>query len=121
MAASQLTYVVASDATNSLSLAVAGLGYIGFRYEPMTAWSGWAELGNKTKAALIGGFSLYMKVRVDVHSTERPHQHSVVITKDSTGMMGGAMGMSKTKKKFDEVDRAVVARFGPALVHRQAL
>ena len=83
-------------------------------------WTAKAIRGNKTKAALLGAFALYMEVGVAVRSIDDGHS---VIRIDSltTGMMGGVWGMSKTTKNFSELRDQLGTAFdvaGVLLAHR---
>ena len=83
-------------------------------------WTAKAIRGNKTKAALLGAFALYMEVGVAVRSLDSGHS---VIRIDSltTGMMGGVWGMSKTTKSFAELRDQLGTAFdvaGVLVAHR---
>jgi len=95
--------VVSGDPQAALRSAHDLLVAKGYRITPTDTWSGTAELGSKTKGALLGAMSLYINVRYQVTAGQEPGTHVVNILQGSTGWMGGAVGASRTNKAIEQL------------------
>lgn len=88
-------------------------GYLeqdGFRLEWRSEWAATAERGSATKQVFLGAFAEYFKFGFSVFSA--PDGSTVVrLEKQATGWMGGAIGASRAKKRFDEMRNTLSAFF----------
>jgi len=91
---------VTGDPTRAKATAVAALEARGFRLQWADEWAGTAEKGNKTLNIVAGAFAQYFKVGVRIMSASAPGQSIVRLEKLSSGMAGGAIGASRTKKNL---------------------
>ncbi|GLU46331.1 hypothetical protein [Nocardiopsis ansamitocini] len=71
-----------------------------YRYSWEHQQRGLAEKGSKTKAALLGVFSMYYpySLQIDLNGDDTV---TVSLFQASTGMMGGAIGITKVRKELD--------------------
>ena len=82
-------------------------------------WSGEAEVGSKVDRALAGGFVRRMKVTYAVTQGYTDGQWVLTISPGMTGMGGGALGVSKSKKEMVSIYESVaeaLARHGHVAV-----
>jgi hypothetical protein len=60
--------------------------------------------GNKVLRAILGAFWKYFKVTV---TTKKENElFSVLVKKDASGLMGGAIGMHQVRKEFERMTEA---------------
>ena len=117
---SSYEFTILGDAARARQTAVDALVAREFVMHWSDDWTAKAIKGNKTKAALLGAFALYMEVGVVIRSLDAGHS---VIRIDSltTGMMGGVWGMSKTTQHFAELRDQLGTAFdvaGVLVAHR---
>jgi hypothetical protein len=65
--------------------------------------------GNKVLRAILGAFWKYFKVSVAVKNEN--NLFSVLVQKDASGLMGGAIGMAQVKKEFARITEAFKVYF----------
>ena len=65
--------------------------------------------GNKALRAILGAFWKYFKFFVSVRSENS--LFSVLVQKDASGFMGGAIGMHQVKKEFERMTAAFKTYF----------
>ncbi len=78
-------------------------------------WSGEAEVGSKVGRVLAGGFVRRMKVTYAVTQGYTDGQWVLTISPGMSGMGGGALGVSKSKKEMTSIYESVaeaLARHG---------
>jgi hypothetical protein len=80
-------------------------------------WNAVAERGSKVANALAGAFAQYFKVGVHLMSAE-PGETTVRIERQSSGMMGGAIGASRTTKNLTALRTDLETTFSAAGVLR---
>ena len=86
------------------------LGAEGFRFTWENAGECIIEKGTRTKALLLGAFATHYKYRIIL----RPQQDGSVVVDAglaTTGLSGGAIGVTKVRKKLDEVGRILDGAF----------
>lgn len=76
-----------------------------------------AERGTKTANLLIGAFGQYFKVGVRLMSTQ-PGETTVRIERQSSGWMGGAIGVARTNKNLASLRGELESTFAGAGVLR---
>jgi hypothetical protein len=57
--------------------------------------------GNKALRAILGAFWKYFKIFVSVKNEK--DLYSVLVQKDASGLMGGAVGMQQVRKEFERL------------------
>jgi len=80
------------------------LAYLGFRVFYQDPWTGMAERGNQTATVLGGAFagdSQHIKIGV-AYRAGAPGQTVLILSKATTGMAAGIIGVSRTNKVYDE-------------------
>jgi len=88
-----------------------------FRVAWADPWTGSAERGSKVGNMLAGAFAQYM--RVDIRLVDAGNGLTTVrVSKASTGAMGGALGVSKTRKNLASLRAELEAVFAGAGVLR---
>ncbi len=65
--------------------------------------------GNKVLRAILGAFWKYFKMFVSVKSENS--LFSVMVQKDASGLMGGAIGIHQVKKEFERLTEAFKVYF----------
>ncbi len=65
--------------------------------------------GNKALRAILGALWKYFKILVLVKKQD--NNYSVLIRKDASGFMGGAIGMSQVSKEFARLNEAFKVYF----------
>ncbi|HMR91372.1 MAG TPA: hypothetical protein PKC69_03615 [Chitinophagaceae bacterium] len=65
--------------------------------------------GNKALRAILGAFWKYFKLFVVVKNEN--NLFSVLVQKDASGLMGGAVGMHQVKKEFTRITEAFKTYF----------
>lgn len=118
---SRITYWVSSPPDAALAHVRELLSSQGFACTDVGPAAFSAELGSKVKAALLGAFSLYMKLDVAADASPDGTGAQIFVTRGSSGMMGGAIGMSRTNSKLAELDQMIMGSFGAAVVGRQEI
>jgi hypothetical protein len=70
-----------------------------FRITWTDDWTGLAERGSKAANFWLGAFAQYFKVGIRL-MTAGPDQTTVRIERQSSGLMGGAIGATRTSNNF---------------------
>lgn len=65
--------------------------------------------GNKALRAILGAFWKYFKIYVAVKNQN--DLYSVLVQKDASGFMGGAIGMAQVRKEFTRITEAFKVYF----------
>ncbi len=65
--------------------------------------------GNQALRAILGAFWKFFKMRVEIRQSN--DQFSVMVKKDASGLMGGAVGMRQVSKEFQRIGDAFKAYF----------
>ena len=65
--------------------------------------------GNKTLRVILGAFWKYFRVYVAVKNEK--DLYSVMVQKDASGLMGGAIGMNQVRKEFARLTESFKAYF----------
>ncbi len=103
-------FIVTGDPAAARTAVVTALEARTFRLSWDGEWKGTAERGKKWLNAMAGAFAQYFKVELNVFSAEQG-QSVIRLEKSSSGMMGGAIGVSRTNKNFtalrDELARVL--------------
>lgn len=106
-----INFVVAGDVERAKATAVGALQQRGFRLSWSDQWTATAEKGSKAKTALLGGFSQYINLKLEVRSTQAPEQSVIRLTQGSKGFMGGALGVAKTNKARNQLREELSTTF----------
>lgn len=77
----------------------------GFAVSWTDDWNAEAEIGSTGMVMLAGGFKPHIKLQVAI--TSAPEGAMVQVIQATSGAAGGALGMSKTKKKLRATTEAV--------------
>lgn len=112
MALEPIIFTTVGDPAAVVALAGQQLTALGYTVTPgADGWSGEAEVGSKVGRALVGGFVRRMKVDYAVTQGYTEGQWVLTISPGMSGMGGGALGVSKSKKEmasiFDGVGAAL--------------
>ena len=83
-------------------------------------WTATAERGSKVANALAGAFAQYFKVEVAIRSEPDSDTSIVRIGRGSRGLMGGAIGVSRTNKNMATLFAELQATFSAAGVLQAA-
>ena len=107
MARKYIDFVVSGDPQAARATVERALGERKFRITWQDDWSGVAERGSKVANFMVGTFAQYFKVGVQLTSAG-PGETTVRIERQSSGMMGGAIGASRVRTNMaslhDELD-----------------
>ena len=107
MASKYIDFVVSGDPQTARATVERALGDRKFRITWQDDWSGVAERGSKFANFMVGAFAQYFKVGVQLMSAG-PGETTVRIERQSSGMMGGAIGASRVRNNMaslhDELD-----------------
>jgi len=117
MAAKFVEFTVTGDPAMAKATAEQALTSRKFR----TTWNddrtATAERGSKAGNILAGSFAQYYKIGVELRSL-RPGETVIRVESQSSGMAGGALGVSRTRKNFTSLRTELEAAFGAAGVLR---
>ncbi len=95
-----------AELDNKLSLFFTAEGYKLIKSEgDNKTW----EKGNRVLRILFGAFVKYHKIFVAVK--QESNLFSVMVQRDSTGMSGGAIGMSQVRREFTRITEAFKVYF----------
>jgi hypothetical protein len=117
MAGKSIDFLVVGDPVAARVTAEQALLARKFRVTWHDDWTATAERGSAALNAVAGAFAQYFKVGVRVMSAG-PGQTTLRLERQSSGMMGGAIGMSKTRKNMATLRTELEATFGAAGVLR---
>ena len=91
-----------------------------FKLEWSDHWTATAERGSKVANALAGAFAQYFKVEIAIRSEPDSETSVVRIGRGSRGLMGGAIGVSRTNKNMATLFAELQATFSAAGVLQAA-
>jgi hypothetical protein len=111
--AKDVEFVVTGDPATARATVQAALEARKFRMTWHDDWTATAERGNKIANLLVGAFAQYFKVGVRLMSNS-PEQTTVRLERQSSGMMGGAVGAARTRKNMETLKSELSATFGSA-------
>lgn len=106
-----INFVVAGDVARAKTTAVQALEEKGFRLKWDDEWTATAEKGSKARTALLGGFSQYINLKLEVRSGQAPEQSVIRLIQGSKGVMGGALGVAKTNKARNQLRDELTTTF----------
>ena len=112
-APNEVSFLVAGDAVDARDLAAAYLQSLGFDIEWRDDWSGMARIGSVTQNVLWGAFRQAYEFGVAVRDAEGDRT-SITINKQASRLAGGAYGVWRSNKKFDEVQAGLRQVFSSA-------
>jgi len=101
-----ITNCTAEELENKLNLFFTSEGYTLLKEKPGEKTY---KKGNKMLRYLLGAFVKYNQLFVAIKT--QGDLYSVMVQRDSTGMSGGAIGMSQVRKEFARMTEAFKAHF----------
>jgi hypothetical protein len=117
MADRLIDFLVTGDPAAARATAEQALVARKFRVTWHEDWTATAERGSATMNALAGALAQYFKVGVRLMSAG-PGETTVRIERQSSGAMGGLIGMSRVRKNMATLRAELEATFGAAGVLR---
>jgi len=117
MAGKSVDFLVTGDPVAARVTAEQALVANGFRVTWHDAWTGTAERGSIVGNALAGALSQYFKVGVRLMSSETG-ETTVRVERQSSGMMGGLVGVSRVRRNMTALSAQLQATFQAAGVLR---
>lgn len=117
MAAKYFDFLVTGDPAAARATAEQALVARNFKVAWNDDWTATAERGSKVANALAGAFAQYFKIGVRLMTTE-PGETMIRIESQSSGAMGGAIGMARTRKNFAALRTELESTFNSAGVLR---
>ncbi|MGD1052571.1 MAG: hypothetical protein ABR950_01960 [Candidatus Dormibacteria bacterium] len=117
MAGKSVDFLVAGDPAAARATAEQALIANGFKVIWLDEWTATAERGSRVGNALAGAFAQYFQVGVRLMSAQTG-ETTVRIERQSSGMMGGLVGMARVRKNLTELCAQLQATFQAAGVLR---
>jgi len=117
MATSYVDFLVVGDPTAARATAEQALVSRNFRVAWSDPWTATAERGSKVANALAGAFAQYFKVGVRLTAAQ-PGLTTVRIERQSSGAMGGLVGVSRVRRNLGALRSELEATFNAAGVLR---
>jgi hypothetical protein len=117
MAAKYFDFLVVGDPVKARATIEEALVARKFKVKWSDDWTATAERGSKLANAIAGAFAQYFKVGVRLMSAE-PGETTVRIERQSSGLMGGAIGASRTTKNMTALRTELESTFSGAGVLR---
>ena len=110
MAGTYVDFVVTGDPGTARTTVERALAQRKFRMTWLDDWTGIAERGSKVAYALLGAFAQYFKVGVRLMAAG-PGETTVRIERQSSGLMGGAIGAARTSRNMQSLRTDLEAAF----------
>ncbi|MHB8512984.1 MAG: hypothetical protein ACYDCC_12480 [Actinomycetota bacterium] len=107
---SQIDITVKGDPTSARNAAVEALQSLKFRLKWEGDWNATAERGNKVLNIFLGAIAQYFKVGLKIFSTAEG-QTVVQLLRESRGTMGGAIGVMRTTKNMQKLQKDLTQKF----------
>ena len=117
MAAKYVDFIVTGDPAIAKATAEQALTSRKFRITWSDDWTATAERGSKVGTFLVGTFAQYFKIGVQLRALQ-PGETVIRVESQSSGMAGGAIGVSRTRQNFTSLRTELEATFGTAGVLR---
>ncbi len=117
MAAKYVDFLVTGDAAAARATAEQSLVARKFKVTWNDDWSATAERGSRVANALAGAFAQFFKIGVRI-TAAGPAETTIRIESQSSGAMGGAIGVARTRKNFTSLRTELEATFNAAGVLR---
>ena len=117
VASTYVDFVVTGDPGSARVTVEQALAGRRFRMTWHDDWTGIAERGSKVAYMLVGALAQYFKVGVRLMAAG-PDEITVRIERQSSGLMGGAIGATRTTKNMTSLRSELEATFGAAGVLR---
>ncbi len=117
MASTYVDFVVTGDPGSARATVEQALAGRRFRMSWHDDWTGMAERGSKVAYMLVGALAQYFKVGVRLMAVA-PGETIVRIERQSSGLMGGAIGSARTTKNMASLRSELEATFVAAGVLR---
>lgn len=102
MALKYVDFTVTGDPARAKATAEQALTARKFRVTWNDDWTATAEQGSKVGNLLVGSFSPYFKIGVQLRSSQ-PGETVIRVESQSSGMAGGAIGVARTRKNFSSL------------------
>lgn len=118
MAGRYIDFLVIGDPAAARATAEQALLARNFRVVWHDDWTATAERGSQFANALLGAFAQYFRVGVRLMSAD-PGETTVRMEQQTIGMLGGAIGMSRTRKNMATLRTELEATFQAAGVLRR--
>jgi anti-sigma-K factor RskA len=109
-----VSFTVMGDAVRARATAEQALEAKRFRITWSDEWNAVAERGSKVANALAGAAAQYMKLLVSLQRGDTPDHTVIRLEKGSSGAMGGAIGVSRTRKNLLTLRDELAATFQAA-------
>jgi hypothetical protein len=113
VAATYIDFVVSGDPKIARATVERALAARQFRVTWQDEWTAVAERGSKGANFWLGTFAQYFKVGVSLTSAA-PGQTILRIERQSSGLMGGAIGASRTRRNLSSLHDELRATFSAA-------
>ena len=117
MATKHIDFLVAGDPVRARATIEEALVARKFKVNWIDDWTAVAERGSKVANALAGALAQYFKVGVRIMS-DQPGETTIRVERQSSGWMGGAIGVSRTVKNLKALRTELEATFSSAGVLR---
>jgi hypothetical protein len=117
MATKYIDFLVVGDPTRARATIEEALVARKFKVAWSDDWNAVAERGSKVANAIAGAFAQYFKVGVHLMGAE-PGETTVRIERQSSGLMGGALGAARTTKNLNALRTELETTFSGAGVLR---
>jgi hypothetical protein len=117
VASTYVDFVVTGDPASARATVEQALAGRRFRMSWHDDWTGFAERGSKVAYMLVGALAQYFKVGVRLMAVT-PGETIVRIERQSSGLMGGAIGTARTTKNMASLRSELEATFVAAGVLR---
>ena len=117
MANTYVDFVVTGDPGSARATVERALAQRQFKMTWLDDWTGIAERGSKVAYMLLGALAQYFKVGVRLMAVA-PGETIVRIERQSSGLMGGAIGSARTTKNMASLRSELEATFVAAGVLR---
>ena len=106
--------VLTGDPAHARDTVHAALAGRGFRVEWDTPWTADAEQGSQVTTVLAGAFAKqHIRLRVAMSTTDQGHC-MVRVARTSDAFWGGAIGIARARRAFDELHAELQATFAAA-------
>src|SRR5262249_9180896 len=117
VATTYVDFCVTGDPAAARDIAAKALASRKFKLNWHDDWTASAERGSKVAYTLLGALAQYFEVGVRLLSTQ-PGETTVGIERRSSGVMGGAIGMSRTARNMKSLRSELEETFSAAGVLR---
>jgi len=117
VASTYVDFIVTGDPATARATVEGALAQRGFRMTWLDEWTGMAERGSKVAYMLLGALAQYFKVGVRLMAAG-PGETTVRIERQSSGLMGGAIGAARTSKNMTSLRTDLEATFSAGGVLR---